>query len=422
MIETTRPPGSSGRGQRLAFVYHPRSFGTMSIVEAAEGVCELVWVVDTGIGETQLMVKLLRRLGTVVDVAGMSMDSAASAVAATHPDGVVALSDAMLEWTAQLAQRLGLSFHLPAVAERFTDKLAQRAALREAGVAVPGFWNVPETSDQAAWAQLAEEARFPAVVKPRRSEGSRDTVRVGSLGEVQAIADNTRSGSLILEEYLADRPEAAGRRFADYVSIESIVSEREISHLAITGRFPPAEPFRESGFFIDCELSDEDRSVALELAGAAVTALAVSNGCLHTEIKFTPDGPRVIELNGRIGGGVPEMLSDAAGIALLPIAMRLALGERIVFDRLPTTRRVAYLFYVHAPASMHRVLEIDGLNALSDRPDVAEVIINRGVGQTVDWREGNHGHVFSVRGTVADHDELEAMERRIRAEVTIRGE
>jgi hypothetical protein len=130
----------------------------------------------------------------------------------------------------------------------------------------------------------------------------------------------------------------------------------------------------------------------------------------------------VIELNGRIGGGVPEMLSDAAGIALLPIAMRLALGERIVFDRLPTTRRVAYLFYVHAPASMHRVLEIDGLNALSDRPDVAEVIINRGVGQTVDWREGNHGHVFSVRGTVADHDELEAMERRIRAEVTIRGE
>jgi hypothetical protein len=283
MIETTRPPGSSGRGQRLAFVYHPRSFGTMSIVEAAEGVCELVWVVDTGIGETQLMVKLLRRLGTVVDVAGMSMDSAASAVAATHPDGVVALSDAMLEWTAQLAQRLGLSFHLPAVAERFTDKLAQRAALREAGVAVPGFWNVPETSDQAAWAQLAEEARFPAVVKPRRSEGSRDTVRVGSLGEVQAIADNTRSGSLILEEYLADRPEAAGRRFADYVSIESIVSEREISHLAITGRFPPAEPFRESGFFIDCELSDEDRSVALELAGAAVTALAVSNGCLHRD-------------------------------------------------------------------------------------------------------------------------------------------
>lgn len=422
MIEETRPAGGDGRRQRLAFVYHPRSFGTMSIVEAAGGVCELVWVVDTGIDETQLMVTLLQRLGTVVDVTGLSMDAAASAVAATRPDGVLALSDAMLAWTAQLAQRLELPFHAPAVAERFTDKLAQRVALRDGGVAVPGFWNVPETSDQTAWAQLADEARFPAVVKPRRSEGSRDTVRVSSLGELRAIADATRGESLILEEYLADRPEAAGRRFADYVSIESIVSDHQVSHLAITGRFPPAEPFRESGFFIDCELSDEDRSAALEVAGAAVTALAVSIGCLHTEVKFTPDGPRVIELNGRIGGGVPEMLFDAAGVAILSIAMRLALGERIVFDRLPSTRRVAYLFYVHAPTSMRRVLAIDGLDVLSEHPEVTEVIVNRGAGRTVDWHEGNHGHVFSVRGTIADHDDLEAMERRIRAEVTIRGE
>ena len=40
----------------------------------------------------------------------------------------------------------------------------------------------------------------------------------------------------------------------------------------------------------------------------------------------------MIELNGRIGGGVPEMLADATGVQLLPIALRIALGETIVFD------------------------------------------------------------------------------------------
>ena len=33
--------------RRLAFAYHPRSFGTMAIAEAAQGICELVWIVDT---------------------------------------------------------------------------------------------------------------------------------------------------------------------------------------------------------------------------------------------------------------------------------------------------------------------------------------------------------------------------------------
>ena len=50
----------------------------------------------------------------------------------------------------------------------------------------------------------------------------------------------------------------------------------------------------------------------LQLA-TGIEALGVSTGCLHTEVKFTPDGPEIIEVNGRVGGGVPEMLERAAG-------------------------------------------------------------------------------------------------------------
>jgi biotin carboxylase len=411
----------AGRPRRLAFVYHPRSFGTLQLAEAARGVCELPWVVDTELDETAQMVPLLRRLGTVVDVTGLTGEQAATAVAARHPDGILALKDSLMRRTAELAALLGLPFHDIEVARRFTDKHAQRRALRDAGVPVPGFWEVPDPADEPGWERLAADAVFPAVLKPRHnSEGSRDTVLVTSLEDARALAGTE---SLLLEEYLADRDDGVRAPFADYVSVESVVSDGVVCHLAITGRFPPAPPFRESGFFTDAALSDADRGAALQAASAAVAGLGVRIGCLHTEIKFTPGGPRVIELNGRIGGGVPEMLLDAgSGVGLVPLAMRVALGESVAVAALPALERVAFLFYVHAPDTMRRVSEVQGLRELSADPGVREIILNRGPGQSVDWREGNHGHVFSVRGAVADHDALAQMHRRVLSEVRVDGD
>jgi len=418
------PDADSARARRLAFFYHPHSFSVFALREAAREVCELIWVIDSEIDGTDEMVPMLGRMGAVVDLAGCSEQEGAERIAAQRPDGILTLKDSLMQRTAALAERLDLPFHSREVARRFTDKHAQRVAMREAGIPGPGFWTVPDPDDEQGWGEFARGARFPAVLKPRLdSEGSRDTIRVTGLDEVRAafVGGDGPRPQLVLEEYLGDRPRPASG-FADYVSVETVVSQGAVSHLAITGRFPPAEPFRESGFFIDAALSEDDRLRALELATAAVAGLGVQIGCLHTEIKFTPDGPRVIELNGRIGGGVPEMLLDATGVEFLPIALRLALGESIVFDRPPVTSRVAYLLYVQSPEWMRTVTSVDGLKELAADPAVSEVILNRGPGQSVHWRDGNHGHVFSVRGVVADHDALRTLEQRVHDEVQIVGE
>jgi biotin carboxylase len=413
---------------RLAFVYHPRSFGTLAIAEAARGVCELVWVVDSSVEEVASMLRLLRRLGSVVDIAGRSLEDAARDIAAEHPDGILALADSLLEWTAAVAAPLDLPFLSGEAATRLTDKHAQRVALRAAGVAVPGFWPIPDPDDAEGWAALARAARFPAVLKPRRGEGSRDVVRVDQLAQVREIIqervlDSTAAAAqFVLEEYLRDRVAPRPADFAGYVSVESIVAAGRVSHLAITGRFPLARPFRETGFFIPSALEPPDQAAVLELASTAIEALGVSIGCLHSEIKLTPDGPRVIELNGRIGGGVPEMLLDATGVDLMQIALRLALGEEIVFSTMPSFSKVGYLLYVHAPFDMRRVAAVNGLDGLRAGAAVEEVILSRGPGHSVDWREGNHGHVFSVRGAVGDHTELKRIEQRVHAEVQIVGE
>jgi biotin carboxylase len=416
-----------GELAKLAYVFHPKSFATLALFAAASELCQLLWVVDaTTLDSTET--RLLRRTGQVLDVAGLGLDDAAQLIASHDPAGILALADENLSVTAELAARLELPFHSPSTVARLTDKREQRGALRDAGLRAPGSWVLDGRSAEAEIGAIRAAASFPCVVKPRIGEGSRDTKIVASADELDGVIDELRADerrrSFVLEEYIPDATEPlGGEGFAGYVSVESFVADGRVSHLAVTGRTPMAYPFRETGFFIPSAISDALCREVLETATAAAHAVGVELGCLHTEIKLTPAGPTVIEVNGRIGGGVPEMLGAATGVGILQLAMRLALGDLPEFlAEPPQTDRVAYLLYVHAPAELQLVTSIDGLDDVRALRGVDEVVLRRGPGTHVDWREGNHGHVASVFGTVADHDELRVVTSQIASTLRIHGE
>jgi biotin carboxylase len=410
--------------RRLAYVYHPHAFGVMEIAEAADGLCDIVWIVDRTVPEASTMARLMRRLGAVVDVTDLGPEEAAAQIAEHRPDGILALADVVLSWTADVAERLGLPFATPEAARRLADKHAQRTALRDAGLLTPGFWPVPAPGDEDGWARLARDAVFPGVLKPRRSASSRNTVPVASLDDVHAalaaLPGDEPSG-LVLEQYIADRPGHRGP-FADYVSVEGLVSAGHISLIAVNGRFPTTAPFRETGFFIPAALPGDERAAVLELAEAAARAVGVSAGFFHTEIKMTPDGPCVIEVNGRIGGSVTQMLGRAAGVHTLPLAVRVALGEEVVFPAPVATDGVAFVLLVQPPATIRRVTAIEGLDAFKHVDGVQAVVVKRAPGEAVDWRLGTEEYVAALEGLVPDHDALAALEARLRREVVVRGE
>lgn len=411
---------------KLAYVYHPASFPTLSLAEAATRLAELIWVVDRSLPAMDNMCHLLARFGTVLDVSDCTEDEAAERLAAERPEGILTLADSRLEFTAALASRLGLAFVSPESAHALTDKHAQRAALVAGGVEVPRSRVAPPLEDEVGWAELAGAIRFPAVLKPRVGEGSKDTFKVATLAETRALvaaSEREHPGRpLVLEEYLADATDRPVDGFGGYVSVECIASRGRVQPVAVTGRFPPAEPFRETGFFIPAALAPDEHAAVIDLAVRAAEALGVHIGCLHTEIKFTPDGPRVIEVNGRLGGGIPEMLADAAGVNLYDVAFRLALGEDVVFSELCPCDAIGWLLYVHAPDWMSRVVAVNGLEELAHHAMVRDVQLNRRPGEHVDWREGNHGHVFSVRGVARDHEHLRALERQVHEDVLIKGD
>jgi len=404
----------------LAVVFGAGTATPMILAESAHRAgCELVWVVDSDTLSEQWLLRLLRRLGTTLDIAGMSDDEAADALRRCQPAGIITYADALIPVTARLATRLGLDFHHGDTVPRLTDKLAQREALRAAGMAVPRFVVVPPDPTSSDLDAVASQVDFPVVLKPRQGAGGRDTVLARDLGELRHFMADHATASMIIEEYLVGASPPPSPLFADYVSVESVVCGATVSHIAVTGRFPLAEPFRESGFVLPSDLGPSDTRDVLDTASRAIAALGVRIGFLHTEIKLTPHGPRIIEVNGRLGGAVPALVSQATGVDLMAMSQRVALGEQVVFDQLMATTRIGFLFYVQPPQSARRVRRVEGLDQLAQLPGVDSVSLARQPGDDVDWRKGSHEYVFMVVGAADDYQGAVAVKRFIDEDVTM---
>ena len=413
---------TTGRARPLVAVgYGPRCVPVMQLAEAAAGVCDLLWMIDTAVPGMSEMADLLNRFGPVVDLRGMNVEQAFKTLADWEPNGMTTYLDARMVELACVAEDLGLPFHSPATAGALTDKARQRQALADAGLDMPPCHLVRRHQSPHELSGAVAEVGWPAVLKPRSAQGSRYTFLARDRAELDnlLVALGPNRPNMILEGYLPDDPARDGDPYAGYVSVESLVADGVISHLALTGRFPPAENFRETGFFIPAALDAESRSAVLDLATRAIHALGVQTGCLHTEVKFTPDGPRIIEVNGRVGGGVPEMLERAAGVSLLDLTLQVALGEPVFVDGPVATDRIGYRFFLQPPTVSATVTAIDGINDFSDHAEVDTVSLHQGPGATLDWRDGSGNHIVAVVGSTDDEEQLQAAYRLLHQEVTV---
>jgi len=422
MPRDTVDDSTSERRPLVAVGYGPRCVPVMQLTEAAAGVCELLWMIDGTLPEMQEMTELLHRFGAVVDVGQLSVDQILDELSPPYrPDGIVTYLDANMATFAQVAHQLGLPFPSLATSVALTDKSEQRRVLKDAGLDTPACFVITPQQTAEESVAFGREVGWPAVLKPRSAQGSRFTFFVKD--EVQLVEFLQSLGPdrpfMILEGYLADDPSRASRPYADYISVESVVARGVISHLAVTGRFPLAENFRETGFFIPAALNDSDRFSVLNLATLAIDALGVTTGCLHSEIKFTPDGPRIIEVNGRVGGGVPEMLNRAAGTSLVEMTLRIGLGEAIQVEGPVSTERIGYRFFLQPPSVSATVEEINGLDAVTDHPGVDTITVHQGPGAVLDWKDGSRNHIMAVVGSVNDYDELLDVNELLQHEVTV---
>ena len=153
--------------------------------------------------------------------------------------------------------------------------------------------------------------------------------------------------------------------------------------------------------------------------------MGIRNGPSYTQVRLGPDGPVVMEVAARLGGGHDAELCRAAlGVDLNALAVEAALGGRACVDKLQAVRRgltgaaprieggaggAAVVFLVPPPG---RLVAVEG---------AAEAAAGDGIEWVRSYRRP--GHVFgefrrgadragAVLATGADRDEALARARR----------
>jgi hypothetical protein len=402
----------------------------MVLAEAASGICRCVWVVDGSDPVMAPLVRLLRRLGDFVDMAGLDATAIGRAVAPYAPQGILTFAEARMPLTAALAAQLSLTYHSALTADRLADKYLQRLALDEAGLPGPAVWEAPVPGrDEEGYARkvaaLAQHVAYPVVVKPRRGTSSVATARADDRRDLENLVDKFGglNGGLVVEEYLAGQDSSSP--FADDVAVELLAQAGRVWHLATTGKFSHAPPFRGRGCFLPSHVDAATGADLFATAEAALRALGITDGIANVDLKLTPEGVRIVEVNGRLGGNVDVLMELAGGPSILPLVFRLALGQEMAADPVLARvvqgnwPRVGYFAWIQTPMSATRLIDVEGLDEVAELPHVTSVVRNQRQGDALDWAVGGRSNVCAVFGAVEDLADLAAARDEIDATITL---
>jgi biotin carboxylase len=242
---------------------------------------------------------------------------------AEHVDGLISPG---IDWpvgiAARVAKGLGLAHPIsPETAALAVSKARQRERFAEAGV--PQARSEVARSAAEALA-AANRIGFPCVLKPTDRQGQVGLSVVERAAEVAAsyaiAGSEARGGAVLVEELVPGREvtvnafSTAGR-FTALTATDRITAEPPAFGVALAHAWPSRLPV-------------EDVRTAVEAARAGVEALGIEEGPSYTQVLAAPDGPRVVEVAARLGGGHDAELCHAAlGIDLNALALAAALGE-----------------------------------------------------------------------------------------------
>jgi biotin carboxylase len=306
-------------------------------------------------------------------------------LAARRPiDAVVPVDDLTTVVAAAIGQRLGLKANsLPAVAMA-RDKHAMRRCLAAAGVPVPRFRLVRLADDPAA---LGADVEYPCVLKPLALSASRGVIRANDPREFVAAF---RRIAAILESVEAPLPDEARRALlveefipGREVALEGLLIGGTLHGLALFDKPDPLDgPFFEETIYVTP--SRLAQAVQAEIAAAtrdACSALGLTEGPIHAELRLNERGPFVLEIAARsIGGLCSRTLTFGTGLSLEELILCHALGRPL--ESLERERRAAGVMMIPIPRA-GRLASVRGADEAAAVDGVEDVAITMHPGQQV---------------------------------------
>lgn len=291
---------------------------------------------------------------------------AAIAAAREHQvSGVVSVaSDPAVIPAALISKALGLPGLDPEVARRCRNKLLGRQVLAQALPEYCPAFKIAYTPEEAL--RSAVEIGFPVVLKPTEGNGSKGVILVSdedAMGPAYAyVRQFAPEGPILVEERIV------GAEF----SVESVTFGARTRVVAITDKQTTPPPYcAEIGHSVPSKLTGKPKEAIETAANCIVAAFGIDNSSSHIEIFHTEDGPKLVEIGARLGGGciTSHLAPLATGVNLTQAVIEIACGRAP--DLAPTRQRGAAIrFLTPAPGL---ITNIDGLEMARAQPGVVEV-------------------------------------------------
>ncbi len=299
-------------------------------------------------------------------------------------DAVVGVDDLTTVAAAAISQRLGLKANaLPAVSAA-RDKHATRRCLAEAGVPAPRFRLVELADDPAA---LAGKVEYPCVLKPLMLSASRGVIRandgrefVAAFRRIAAILAQPDAAppvgarrALLVEEFVPGRE----------VALEGLLVGGRLHALALFDKPDPLDgPFFEETIYVTpsrLPAATQERIAAV--TRDACSALGLTEGPIHAELRVNERGPFVLEVAARsIGGLCARTLTFGTGLSLEELILCHALDRPL--ESLERERRAAGVMMIPIPRA-GRLVAVRGVEEAEAVEAVEEVVITMHPGQEV---------------------------------------
>lgn len=309
--------------------------------------------------------------------------------------GVLSSSEYFLAVAARAARRLGLPGADPDALCRCRDKETQRELMAAAGLPAPGFRAVATATEAV---RAANQLGGRVVLKPVDGSGS---VGVRICSDPREVAEHS---ALLLKRTVNER----GISVCARILVEEFVEGPEYSVEVFDGtavgvirKHVSEPPFAlEEGHDYPAPVSPLEASDLATVAVAACRVLGVDWGAAHVELKMTPRGPFLIEVNPRLPGGfIPRLVELAGGGDLIGWQVARAAGLPSALS--PQPLRPVSLRFLLPPAS-GRLASVSGIDRACQVPGVVEIDVYRGEGEQI-RRQGDFrdrvGHVIARAST-----------------------
>ena len=299
-------------------------------------------------------------------------------------DAVVAVDDLTTVVAAAISERLGLKANSLSAARAARDKHTMRRCLASTGVPVPRFRLVKLAGDPGA---LAEGVEYPCVLKPLMLSASRGVIRANDAREfvtafrrIAAILEHAASApadearqALLVEEFVPGRE----------VALEGLLVGGTLHVLALFDKPDPLDgPFFEETIYVTpSRLSKTGQDRIAAVTRDACSALGLTEGPIHAELRVNDRGPFVLEVAARsIGGLCARTLRFGTGLSLEELILCHALGRPL--ESLERERQSAGVMMIPIPRA-GRLTAVRGTEEAAAVDAIEEVAITMHPGQEV---------------------------------------